>query len=185
MFGLLVYEVLVGKAAFPSDSPRLEEKIMKSEYHLPSELSAEARDLISRLVVGQPEKRLTISSIKKHGFFDKLNWDKARDGQLKMPKLSLRKIVKSDLPYNYNGDSEEDDYFEKPEGHESSIMERPEEGGDGMMGEDVPVMIEVHVNPTNPIDQIEAEERKLEVSAGGGFEFDDSKMGHIPHTYNG
>ena len=50
------------------------------------------------------------------------------------------------------------------------------------MGEDIPVMIEVQVNPTNPIDQLEAEERKMEAS--GGFEFDDSKMAQIPHTVN-
>ena len=53
-----------------------------------------------------------------------------------------------------------------------------------MLGEDIPVMIEVQVSPTNPLDLEEAEERKLEVSAGG-FEFDDSKKEHqIPFTYD-
>jgi hypothetical protein len=70
-----------------------------------------------------------------------------------MPKISLRQIVKSDLPYNFNQDSDDDDYFEnRQDQHESSIMNRVEEGADGMLGEDVPVMIEVQVNPTNPID---------------------------------
>ena len=46
-------------------------------------------------------------------------------------------------------------------------------------------MIEVQVSPTNPLDLEEAEERKLEVSAGGGFEFDESKRDHqIPFTYD-
>ncbi len=142
----------------------------------------QARDLIQKLIVGEPEKRLTLQKIRRHPWFTpEVEWDKVQDGLLKMPKVTLRKIVKSDLPYNFNDDSEDDDYFEKKEDeHESSIMKRPEEAGDGMMGDDVPVMLEVQVSPTNPIDELEAEERKMENS--GGFEFDDSKMGHIPHT---
>jgi hypothetical protein len=32
LFGLLVYELLVGKPAFPSDVPNLENKILSSSY---------------------------------------------------------------------------------------------------------------------------------------------------------
>jgi protein-serine/threonine kinase len=75
LFGLLIYELLIGSPAFPSDSANIEEKIMKSSYHLPEKLSQEARDLISRLVLAQPEKRLNLSRIKKHAFFEKIDWD--------------------------------------------------------------------------------------------------------------
>jgi len=45
--------------------------------------------------LAQPEKRLNLSRIKKHAFFDKIDWDQAYDAKLKMPKISLRQIVKS------------------------------------------------------------------------------------------
>lgn len=53
-----------------------------------------------------------MSKIKKHPFFDKIDWSAAYEQELKMPKIIPRKIVKSDLPYNFNGDSDDEDYFE-------------------------------------------------------------------------
>ena len=101
-----------------------------------------------------------------------------------MPVITLRKVVKSNFPYNFNEESEEEDYFEKK--NESSLEDRsPVAGLDLKSDEDIPVMIEVQVSPTNPLDLEEAEERKLEISAGGGFEFDESKREHqIPFTYD-
>ena len=94
LFGLLAYELLTGVAAFPSDSGgNVEEKILKSDYHLPDHLTQHARDLISRLVLFQPEKRLTIAGIKKHAFFDKIDWERCHQGKLKMPQIALRKVV--------------------------------------------------------------------------------------------
>ena len=184
LFGLLAYELLTGVAAFPSDSGNVEEKILKSDYNIPDHLTQHAKDLISRLVLSQPEKRLTISGIKKHAFFDKLDWERCYQGKLKMPVITLRKVVKSNFPYNFNEESEEEDYFEKK--NESSMEDRsPVAGLDLKSDEDIPVMIEVQVSPTNPLDLEEAEERKLEISAGGGFEFDESKREHqIPFTYD-
>ena len=75
----------------------------------------------------KPEKRLGMLKVKKHPFFEKIEWQKAYDGELKMPKVALRKVVKSDLPYSYdkNEDSEEeDDYFEERK-EESFVDERP------------------------------------------------------------
>jgi hypothetical protein len=35
LFGLLVYEMIVGKAAFPSDKNTVEEDIINSRYKIP------------------------------------------------------------------------------------------------------------------------------------------------------
>ena len=109
-------------AAFPSDSANVEDKILKSAYHIPDHLTQHSKDLISRLVLFKPEKRLTISGIKKHAFFDKLDWERCYQGKLKMPKIALRKVAKSNLPYNFNEESEDEDYFEKK--NESSFEDR-------------------------------------------------------------
>ena len=75
-----------------------------------------------------------------------------------MPKVTLRKVVKSELPFKFDGDSD-DDYFENKgddDGHESSIVDRPQEANHYLVNnyddEEVPVMLEVQVSPTNPID---------------------------------
>ena len=85
LFGLLVYELLSGVPAFPSDLPNVEDKILKSAYLIPDHLSQHSKDLISRLVLFKPEKRLAISGIKKHAFFEKLDWERCYQGKLKMP----------------------------------------------------------------------------------------------------
>jgi serine/threonine protein kinase len=71
----LVYEILVGKPAFPADDEgNVEENILNQTYTIPDFLSPEAKSLISKLVVENPEKRLSISKIKNHPFFDKIDW---------------------------------------------------------------------------------------------------------------
>jgi hypothetical protein len=43
-----------------------------------------------------------------------------------MPKVPLRKIIKSELPFKFDGDSEDDEYFEKDDDErQSSVFERP------------------------------------------------------------
>ena len=59
---------MTGKAAFPAElpSPDLENNIMNSKYREPLELTSDARDLIAKLIVSNPEKRLTIAKAKRH-----------------------------------------------------------------------------------------------------------------------
>ena len=56
LFGLLAYEIIAGKAAFPADtpSPDLENNIMSSKYYIPQDFSPEAKDLIAKLIVANP-----------------------------------------------------------------------------------------------------------------------------------
>ena len=53
LFGLLTYEMMTGNRTYPVDtpSPELEDNIIASKYREPTELTHDARDLISRLVV--------------------------------------------------------------------------------------------------------------------------------------
>jgi serine/threonine protein kinase len=80
LFGLLAYELMVGEPAFSSEQEDLEDCILKQKYKLPNCLSNDAKDLIKKLLVSQPDKRLTISQIKKHCFFNKINWKQVLDG---------------------------------------------------------------------------------------------------------
>lgn len=79
-FGCVVYQMLVGRPPFKATSEyQTFQKIIKGEYHVPSELGAEAQDLIRRLLVLDPATRLGSSAsgaddIKQHPFFDGFDW---------------------------------------------------------------------------------------------------------------
>lgn len=55
LFGLLAYEIMTGVPVFPPELNDLEQKILNSEYLQPMELTPEARDLIQKLIVSNPE----------------------------------------------------------------------------------------------------------------------------------
>jgi|APCry1669189034_1035192.scaffolds.fasta_scaffold288038_2 hypothetical protein len=85
---------------------------MNSKYRDPEELSKDARDLISKLIVTNPDKRLPLKYIKRHPFFTSckppIDFALVSEGKLRMPNISHRPIIKSKLPFNYNGDSDDE-----------------------------------------------------------------------------
>lgn len=65
--GVLCYEFLVGNAPFHDDEyDKTYRKIMKLDYKIPSSMSKSAANLISKLLVIQPEHRLPLELILKH-----------------------------------------------------------------------------------------------------------------------
>lgn len=69
--GVILYALLVGTPPFETKAVETTyEKIRKNEYSFPEEtpLSEVAKDLISRILVPEPEKRLSIRGIREHCF---------------------------------------------------------------------------------------------------------------------
>lgn len=63
--GVILYALLCGSLPFDDESiPNLFKKIRGGMYSLPSHLSEMARDLIPRMLVVDPMKRITISDIR-------------------------------------------------------------------------------------------------------------------------
>ena len=85
---------MTGKAAFScNDDPDvLIEKIKKCKYDVPLYLSADCRDMLSKLIVAEPKGRIKLHSLKKHPFFNKIDWKAAEEGKLKPPTPDLRPI---------------------------------------------------------------------------------------------
>lgn len=79
-FGVLLYEMLVGKAPFYGKTEAsLFKMIVYGEVKFPSGMSKDAKDLIKKLLAKQPAKRLgygkkDASAIKQHPFFKGINW---------------------------------------------------------------------------------------------------------------
>jgi len=89
--GALLYEMLSGLPPFYSRSREVMfEKIMKAELNFPSFLSESAKDLLRRLLVRDPKKRLgsgeaDAAEIKAHGFFYGLDWERLYNGSIPPP----------------------------------------------------------------------------------------------------
>ncbi|CAI9283994.1 unnamed protein product [Lactuca saligna] len=68
--GVILYALLCGTLPFDDENiPNLFKKIKSGIYTLPSHLSAGARDLIPRMLVVDPVKRITIADLRKHPWF--------------------------------------------------------------------------------------------------------------------
>lgn len=68
--GVILYALLCGTLPFDDENiPNLFKKIKSGIYTLPSHLSPLARDLIPRMLVVDPMKRMTIREIREHPWF--------------------------------------------------------------------------------------------------------------------
>lgn len=104
--GAVCYDLLTGNPPFTGNNhQKIVEKITKSKLSLPYYLSADAKDLLTRLLRKDPKKRLGFRNfevIKKHRFFRKIDWKKLenRDESLIPPILPI--ITKPELAENFS-----------------------------------------------------------------------------------
>ncbi|KAF5376114.1 hypothetical protein D9615_007772 [Tricholomella constricta] len=79
--GCVLFELHTGSFAFHAPSPLLTWRLIKAlEYTFPDGFDADARDLVTKLLVTEPEKRLGAGGVngmrelKAHPFFKTVNW---------------------------------------------------------------------------------------------------------------
>jgi hypothetical protein len=48
--------------------------------------------MISRMIVADPKKRITLSKLKMHPFFKSIDWDQVEKGKANVPSPVLREI---------------------------------------------------------------------------------------------
>ncbi|KAL6065279.1 Aurora kinase [Balamuthia mandrillaris] len=88
--GVLTYEFLVGKPPFlAKDELETTERISKVQLSFPVYLSAEAKDLISRLLVHDPAQRITLDEMLEHPFLTKNVPELAPKASSPLPSSSL------------------------------------------------------------------------------------------------
>ena len=76
--GVVLYAMLCGYLPFEDENnnnDELYDKICKGKFDIPNHVSEKAKDLINKILVTDPDKRLTISQIKKHPWFNLYNND--------------------------------------------------------------------------------------------------------------
>ncbi|XP_040831093.1 ribosomal protein S6 kinase alpha-5 isoform X3 [Ochotona curzoniae] len=102
--GVLMYELLTGASPFTVDGEKnsqaeISRRILKSEPPYPQEMSAVAKDLIQRLLMKDPKKRLgcgprDADEIKEHLFFQKINWE---DLAAKKVPAPFKPVIRDEL----------------------------------------------------------------------------------------
>ncbi len=79
--GVLIYELCTGASPFSSElsakvkitEEDIKNNITSLNYKLPKELSEECKDLISKILILDPEKRISIDGILTHPWVRKAN----------------------------------------------------------------------------------------------------------------
>lgn len=107
--GALGFDLLTGAPPFTgNNNAKIQEKIVKQKLALPYFLSADAKDLLTRLLRKDPKKRLgynmakDMQTIKSHRFFRKINWKLLEARELEPPIQPL--ITDPELAENFAQD---------------------------------------------------------------------------------
>jgi 5'-AMP-activated protein kinase catalytic alpha subunit len=68
--GVVLYAMLCGFLPFEDQkTSNLYKKILSAEYSLPKFLSSDAKDIIQKIFVTDPEKRITIEELRLHRWY--------------------------------------------------------------------------------------------------------------------
>jgi len=71
--GVILYALICGYLPFEDENTTmLYKKIMNGEYIVPNFVSTEAKDLIKKILTTDPTKRITITEIRDHKFYNLL-----------------------------------------------------------------------------------------------------------------
>lgn len=88
-FGVLLFRMLCGRLPFNGRSMKeVFNNILYTNVHFPSSVnvSAEAKDLIMRLLAKQPQRRLVGPAIKEHPFWEGMSWDDVMAKKVRPPR---------------------------------------------------------------------------------------------------
>lgn len=108
-FGCIVYQLLAGRPPFKaSNDYQTFQKIINLDYEFPRGFPEIARDLVERLLVQDPQRRLSLEHAKNHPFFSGIQWGRGL-WQQKAPRL--KPYVPPPMPpIKLNGNGSQDNY---------------------------------------------------------------------------
>ena len=120
LFGVLLYEMLVGSPPFYSSSrEQLFFNIQKAKLAVPKTMSSQAKNLIKLLMNRDPSRRLGSSKrdseeVKSHPFFKGVNWNMVVKKQVTPPAVREIKRIMKEINLDKIFQINEPDDFETP-----------------------------------------------------------------------
>ena len=104
--GIVLFFMICGFLPFEdSNTTKLYAKILNGNFEIPEFVSNEAKELIKKILIVDPEKRITISQVKTHLWFKKINQEWSNGTLLGYESIHVDKNIISSLK-NYNIDTE-------------------------------------------------------------------------------
>jgi len=108
-FGCIIYQLLAGRPPFKAGNEyQTFQKIVALDYEFPRGFPEVARDLVERLLVLDPQRRLSLEHAKNHRFFEGIKWGKGLWAQ-KAPRLKAY-VPPPNPPIKLNGSNSPDGY---------------------------------------------------------------------------
>lgn len=127
-FGCVVYQMLTGKSPFKAATDYLIfQKIKHLDYTIPEDMPEVGKDLVQKLLLSEPEKRLSLSAIKEHPFFEGVDWDTLFSSNAPALKDRLEKegtIVTTTIPFDFEHRDNDDDEEDEEEEADSWVDEK-------------------------------------------------------------
>ena len=133
-FGAIIYEMLVGVPPFyTKNRQKLYQNIKSGELKLEDWLSENAKDLLSKLLNKDPNKRLGSGpdgsqEIKDHPWFSNINWDEIYNKTQK-PPYTPQLDAEDDVKHFWTGFTKIDPYGSYEDGNPASLPDDPESVG--------------------------------------------------------
>ena len=109
--GIILYAMLCGYLPFEDpNNDILFQKISNCEPEFPEDLSNDAIDLMQKIMVNNPDVRITIPEIKKHPFYlmGKKHFESAHPDLVNEVEIDYSKKQKDDINNEYKRDSEDE-----------------------------------------------------------------------------
>ena len=100
-FGVVVFEMFLGYHPFKSKNTKIDPNIYLRKIYIPEKIGKDAKDLIEKLFVVEPKKRLGFSSaneIKNHPFFKDIDFNKVLNKEYNPPFIPK---LESDIDLRY------------------------------------------------------------------------------------
>ncbi|ORZ22909.1 kinase-like domain-containing protein [Lobosporangium transversale] len=96
--GIILYALLTGHLPFDDENIRqLLSKVKSGKFYMPTDISSEARDLISRMLTVNPKRRITMQGVMTHPWFRMVNPDHNTLGEPAEDPKGARPFLKEEL----------------------------------------------------------------------------------------
>ncbi|KAG0282491.1 hypothetical protein BGZ96_000426 [Linnemannia gamsii] len=96
--GIILYALLTGHLPFDDENIRqLLSKVKAGKFYMPTDISASARDLISRMLTVNPRRRITMQGVMMHPWFTLVNLERNTLGEPAQDPDVVRSMVVEEL----------------------------------------------------------------------------------------